>query len=233
VIRFPDERFSVICLANLNSISPTRLALQVADLYLADQFTDQGEPSSPSEAEFTELSPGQIEGMPGFYCNQKHGNILKLSIEEGKLSGEIYGERFVMAATSPTHLAAIETRFDLQIDFEESIPDSPQIIRVRIDEDKSERYQKMAVVPVTSAQLADYTGAYHSDELNITYKVLLDGEQLFLKRGYSPQDNLNPVTQDIFTSRYVDFRFERDERNQVCGFRLGAGRVRNIRFRKH
>jgi hypothetical protein len=30
----------------------------------------------------------------------------------------------------------------------------------------------------------------------------------------------------------VDIRFERDGQNRVCGFRLGAGRVRNIRFCK-
>ena len=102
-----------------------------------------------------------------------------------------------------------------------------------MEDPKPERYQKMAVIPLTSAQLTDYTGAYHSDELNISYKVLLNGEQLFLKRGYSPQDALNSVTQDIFISRDLDLRFERDEQNQVCGFRLGAGRVRNIPFRKY
>ena len=39
-LRFPDERFSVICLCNLGSIDPGRLALRVADLYLEDRFPE-------------------------------------------------------------------------------------------------------------------------------------------------------------------------------------------------
>jgi len=94
LIRFPDQKFSVICLANLNSISPSRLAQQVADLYLADRFIDQERPSNQSESEFINLSPNRIEGITGFYCNQKHGNILKLSMEEANSAGSFMASTF-------------------------------------------------------------------------------------------------------------------------------------------
>lgn len=38
MIRFPEQRFSVICLANLSSVNPSRLARQVADIYLAGEM---------------------------------------------------------------------------------------------------------------------------------------------------------------------------------------------------
>jgi CubicO group peptidase (beta-lactamase class C family) len=36
--RFPDEKFSVICLCNMANIDAQRLVRQVADIYLADRF---------------------------------------------------------------------------------------------------------------------------------------------------------------------------------------------------
>jgi CubicO group peptidase (beta-lactamase class C family) len=39
MLRFPDQRFTIICLCNLGTINPTSLAHKVADLYLAHQFT--------------------------------------------------------------------------------------------------------------------------------------------------------------------------------------------------
>lgn len=38
LIRFPDQRFAVIILSNLSAFDPGRLALQVADIYLADHY---------------------------------------------------------------------------------------------------------------------------------------------------------------------------------------------------
>jgi CubicO group peptidase (beta-lactamase class C family) len=39
VVRFPAERFSVICLCNFGDINPGALARDVAELYLAERFT--------------------------------------------------------------------------------------------------------------------------------------------------------------------------------------------------
>ncbi len=65
MIRFPTERFTVICLCNVSTVNPTRLARRVADIYLADRLepadtaaqseeqagAEQPEPRAPSEAE--------------------------------------------------------------------------------------------------------------------------------------------------------------------------------------
>ena len=40
LVRFPDERYSVVVLANLSSAQPSELAMQVADIYLADRYTE-------------------------------------------------------------------------------------------------------------------------------------------------------------------------------------------------
>jgi CubicO group peptidase (beta-lactamase class C family) len=40
LLRFPDQRFSVIILSNLSSFNPSSLARQVADIYLRDAFKE-------------------------------------------------------------------------------------------------------------------------------------------------------------------------------------------------
>lgn len=38
MVRFPGQKFTVVCLANLGTISPSRLCRQIADIYLADKL---------------------------------------------------------------------------------------------------------------------------------------------------------------------------------------------------
>ena len=83
LIRFPDQKFSVICLANLNSIEPSELAQQVADLYLADQFMEQERPSSQEVYRIyrTSCQPNR-KHHPAFTAI-KNRDILKLSPTKG------------------------------------------------------------------------------------------------------------------------------------------------------
>jgi len=39
-LQFPDQRFSVVILSNLSTFNPGRIARKIADLYLADQFSE-------------------------------------------------------------------------------------------------------------------------------------------------------------------------------------------------
>jgi len=47
IVRFPEQRLSVICLANLSTLDAPSLARQIADVYLADVIRVRPEDSSP------------------------------------------------------------------------------------------------------------------------------------------------------------------------------------------
>ncbi len=61
---FPEQNFSVICLANLNSIEPWMLTAQVAEIYLADLLKEKERPTSQKTAESIELTPSQMTPSP-------------------------------------------------------------------------------------------------------------------------------------------------------------------------
>ena len=232
LIRFPDQKFSVICLANLGSIDTSRLTQKIADLYLADQFTEQENLWRQETTEYIELSANQIKSITGFYCNQKTGGMLELSTCDGKLRGETFGFRFQLVATNPTHLKAIGAPLDIQMDFEEPHSESALAVNVKIGAISPNLYQKIEATPVVPSQLVNLPGDYHSDELNTTYNFLLEGEQLFLRRGYLPPAALRPITQDFFTTYGMFFQFKRGEQNQVFAFTLRTIWIRGIQFAK-
>jgi hypothetical protein len=85
-----------------------------------------------------------------------------------------------------------------------------------------------------SVKLRQYicVGVYRSEELNVSYKFLLNGEQLCFRRGYSTPETLQPVAKDIFQAGDLHFQFERDEHNHVCAFTIRAGMVWSIRLNR-
>ncbi|MFC2160106.1 serine hydrolase domain-containing protein [Acidobacteriota bacterium] len=98
LIRFPEQKFSVIVLANLGNINPSRLARQVADIYLAEQFkpekksADVAETSQEkSEAEsnkkipLDKLNSEQLKAYAGDYYSEELDVTYRLFLKEGKL----------------------------------------------------------------------------------------------------------------------------------------------------
>ncbi len=142
MIRFPDQRFTAICLCNVGAANPSALARQVADLYLADQL-------KPAEAKSTN------------------------------------------APAAPK-------------------PQQP--------------------VTLTAEQLAEYAGAYYSEELDATYRIVFEDGKLLVKVRNGPRGNLSSQAKDEFRMFGATFSFTRNDQRQITGFALSGGRVKGIQF---
>ena len=68
-MRFPDQKFGVVILCNLDTFNPLRLVEQIADIYLADDLApiETSDPDKTEEsAEDTKsepLAPAQLAGV--------------------------------------------------------------------------------------------------------------------------------------------------------------------------
>ncbi|MGH9766996.1 MAG: serine hydrolase domain-containing protein [Blastocatellia bacterium] len=142
MIRFPEQRFTAICLCNVGAANPGALARQVADLHLADQIKPaEARPNSPP------------------------------------------------AASSPR----------------------PSLT-------------------LTAEQLSEYTGAYYSEELDATYRIVIEDGALFIKARNAPRASLVAQTKDEFWRLGVTFSFVRNDQRQITGFALSGGRSKGIQF---
>jgi CubicO group peptidase (beta-lactamase class C family) len=220
LLRFPDQRFSVICLCNLGTIDPSRLAQQVADVYLADQLVEAEE----EEAEFVELSQAQLEAWAGAYRNPSTGTIWKVSVEGERLKVEFNGTEMHLAPVSPTEFKAVDAPMGIDVTFE----DEPRRVHAVFEDGDEATYETVELVSPDPAELAGYTGEWYSEELDATWELVVEEDGLFFKDR--PEDPLSPTIRDEFKLRGLTFRFTRDEEGQISSLWVDAGRVRNLEF---
>src|SRR5215831_6058571 len=85
-------------------------------------------------------------------------------------------------------------------------------------------------VTPTAEQLAEYIGAYYSDELDATYRIVIEEGNLFIKARNAPRASLVPQTKDEFRRLGSTVSFVRNDQRQITGFTLNGGRSTGIKF---
>lgn len=90
MMRFPSERFTVICLCNLSTAPPWRLAERVADIYLEDRLEPvEEEPEEAreeaEEGKPLELSAEQLAAFAGDYYSEELDVTYRLRVEDDTL----------------------------------------------------------------------------------------------------------------------------------------------------
>lgn len=238
MIRFPVQKFSVILLANLSSIRPWNLARLVADIYLADQFAEEETEvgvASGGRTNFIQLSEEKLKEKTGTFRNPVTGRIWKVLFQDEKLFVKTQGGlQFQIVPTGEREFSSLNTPVEFKLTFEGS--NKVRLLQVRREERKPETYEVIEVLSPTLAQLQEYVGDYFSEEVQVTYKVVIEDGKLFLRhanrhRDY-PEDPLEPTLKDMFVVASFALNFSRNEKSEVTAFILNAGRVKNIRFIK-
>jgi CubicO group peptidase (beta-lactamase class C family) len=230
LIRFPEQRFSVICLCNSRNINANRLAYQVANIYLADQlkqYVDR-QKAIPAPSPVA-LSAEELATKTGIYWNPVNEDRWSLSLREGKLV-DLGGA--VLLPLSNERFQVVGQRRELIF---ETPPQGGRPLRLRqIDEGSPPAiYEAVPAMTPTPAQLNEYAGNYYSEEFNVTYTLFVESGKLMLRRRRSNDMALDPAFTDAFRREDMGFlRFTRNEKNRITGFLLTAGRVRRLRFER-
>jgi hypothetical protein len=119
--RFPEQKFTVVCLANLGTINPSRLCLQVVDIYLADKLKKASEePKKKEKVKAVTLSREELEDKVGNYQHERTGTWVVISMKAGKLVREAWGRKDVLTPVSETRFKALDAPSDNSIEF---VPD--------------------------------------------------------------------------------------------------------------
>ncbi len=232
--RFPEQKFTVICLANLGTINPSRLCNQVADIYLADKLKKtEKEPKKKKKIKVVTLSKQELEDKAGNYQDERTGTWTIISLKEGKLVMEAMGRKYDLTPVSKTRFKALDAPLDNFIEF---FPDEKG--RIRKAKMTMEGREEINLVkasllsPLTAVQLKEYAGEYYNDELPVTYKLAVEKGSLFFKHKNAPKGALKAMDRDKFTGPWFNIEFVRDKRKRIKGFVLAAGRAANIEFVK-
>jgi CubicO group peptidase (beta-lactamase class C family) len=113
-----------------------------------------------------------------------------------------------------------------------------QVERPRGDEPREERSDTAPQIEPwapDAAELAEYVGEYASDELGTTYTISVRGSVLVATHIRHGPITLTPTpwAHDTFigdTAFLRMVRFQRNDENEITGYRVSGGGVRNIAF---
>ena len=240
LMRFPEEKFSVIVLANRGDAHPTSKAFQIADIVLKDRFVDKSQMKQIKADKPIKTKKPQIP-MPldKYSINQLIGNyefedgvVLQITIKDGSLN-VLQSWNELTYNTININGNTYEDPFDdsLQLVFLELKDDFTQVLRVYRN-GKFTIWHRNETIDFSSINLKDYTGRYYSEELDANYLLILEDEKLLLKIANYDADELKLNGVEAFETKIgILVSFFR-LKGVIKGFELDAGRVTNLKFIK-
>jgi CubicO group peptidase (beta-lactamase class C family) len=217
LLRFPEQKFSVITLCNVGTSNPGRLSYQIADLYLRDKLA----PEPPASA-----GPSvDLQPFVGWYRNVASRSVLQISAANGTLGA--FGTQF--KPRDATHFVATpgpEMAFDRQLN-------SGMRLTLNFKDSPPQVFERYEPLKASAENFAQYVGEYTSAELQATYRFAVKDGKLTLATSWQDPAVLEPIVLDEFQGPFgTSIVFHRDARGHVNGCDLFAGRVRNIAFTK-
>ncbi|WP_338876281.1 serine hydrolase domain-containing protein [Spirosoma sp. SC4-14] len=212
MIRFPDQHFSVIVLANLANISVRSLTDKVVDIFLKDSLSQQPVFKTDSTV---------LRNWAGDYFDSRTHSILNVRAKEGKL---LLGSTELLATTN--------AEFTIQsYEFKFSGDSIHTKLQVSLPGSKVQDYDKVKRINPSAAELQEYTGNFFSSELNTSYSLSIKDGYLVLKMPKNEIIELAPFIKDVFADGIVA-RFSRNKKKVITGFYLTTDPVRNLYFEK-
>lgn len=221
LLRFPDQKLSVICLCNRGDANPSDLADKVAAVYLGDRMGPA--PPSAVTSRPVDVSEAELKPYAGSYWEAATDAIWKVRLLNGKLEASGGGRWIPLTPAAPG-------RF-------ETLAQGGRLLRFRFAGARltvepaggsAQSLERFEPATPSAAALEKLAGRYWSEELNAEYALAVrDGALRFTHRN-APPPALEPTRPDEFRAGGLYLRFQ----PEAGAFRLNAGRVKGILFQR-
>jgi len=228
---FPDQHFSTLITCNcLGSIDPTRMATQVADLYLAGVFNDKTVRKHAVSS--TNDDPTRYVGG---YWSEQIGTFRRFDVREGKLR--------VYAPDSPRELISFGNG-EFETNSEDSEHNTKYVFTRQggsyelrsIEDGEQFSYKAVQVLDDNPKRLAEYAGEYTNEDLRTTWTLVVNNGKLIRQQWMNWDQELRPLFADGFTGELSEgqymLHFNRDQNNRITGFDVATDLVRPMRFHR-
>jgi hypothetical protein len=218
LLRFPEQRFSVITLCNVANADVEGLARQISDLYLESQLKSEAIATTRFGASAEPVS------FAGTYLDPRTHMIYTFAAANGNLTAwgsklrrlganefsDLVGNPIVFKRANGAMTATLTLQGETYFSGDR-VPD----------------------IQVSESALNGFTGNYHSDELEATYKLSLVKGALILNNGDQPSVNLHPVGANEFQAGDLGtIVFRVADSHHVAGLTLFSQPARGITFQK-
>ncbi len=219
MLRFPDQRFTVVCLCNTSSADPVALVRQVADIYLGAEFSALPQPKQKAAASRPNPKGRRFAGR---YLDRRDHNVVAFDADEngllwlGRALRSVRTDRFETAGGHTFTFNDSEGAMQVTATYQ----GNAWFVGQRVDEFHPD-----------DTTLRSYAGVYTAPELDARFKLVAENGRLIVYRGASPAQALAPVTTDEFENPVIGkIQFHRDAEGKISGFSVFGDGIRDLVF---
>jgi hypothetical protein len=223
--RFPDQGIAVAVMCNASNGNAGALAHRVADLYLGDAIT---EPQAPSPPPTSAVAPDLLATLAGGY-----------RVADGTRMGTFFTvgatrDRLQAAGTElfPVGGGRFQSARGTVLEFDEAPSVLGRPAATLNPEGDPVRLEPVPPFEPTSAELAEYSGTFRSDEAEATYTFVVEEGELMIQDRWGESRGLVPLYPNAFQAGGTTFIFRRDASGRINEVTWSESRVWDLRLRK-
>jgi CubicO group peptidase (beta-lactamase class C family) len=213
--RYPDQGVATAVLCNVGSANPGQLGNQVAAVFLGEE-----RPTPPGAVKAAALPEADLRSRAGLYRHWRTGTVLRIDFANDKLRNG----NTDLIPISTTALQAGSRRFE----FVSGTASRARLRTITADADTAWFEPTDAFAP-SAAQLAEFSGEYHSPDAETTFQVAVEEGRLVLRRRPNTRIALTPVYTDAFQGQLGLIRFYRDASGRIMELGISQSRVYDLR----
>ncbi len=228
ILNYPDEKFSVIILSNAADFDSDDHAYKTAAIFLKDRFKNaKGKTGGMENLPTIKPDTALLKKYAGTWLLGP-GWTVTLTVENGQMMTQGNGEdKFPMDAKTDSSFWI--DAYHASMTFVKDKEGNSELLKYKNNQAKK-------IIPWIPNPKAffEYAGKYYSDELETGYTVDTAGGKLRMHHMRLGDFDLSPDSSgpDSFSGNVGFIVFTRDDHQQVNGFKLSGGRVKNLRFDK-
>ena len=226
---FPDDDLSVVVLTNYLDAKAQKRVEMLLSLYLKDKSKKR---KKLKKIEPVSLDIESARDYCADYWNTNKNYSRSVYLENDTLwYSRTNGSKspLIQVKDSCFILGGIEST--VQVQFKEQNGLISMCVK---DEDKpAEVFNSYDNSPLSESELNKYCGTFYSPELETSYTITLDNQQLSGYHKIFGSFEIEVLKMDILNwSGFAIARYKKDELGQVTGFYVSIDRVKNVWFEK-
>lgn len=232
--RFPEQKFAVIVLSNYENTDPNWLSMQVTDLYLKDYMSEANSEKTTEVNNYKKLQAKDLQAFEGYYWDAQRFTSSRIYLENDTLRWAVGGGNGrPIASVGKNTFRRLNNLSDLKLKFE--IEGQAKTMKIMIDDLDPIICTNYTPVSYAQEDLAQFTGIFASEELNTSYRILLQDGQLIAQHPKIEDITLTTVQKDMFSgsrSFFGNTKYARDADNSIIGIYVSSYQARDLYFKK-
>lgn len=235
LLRFPEQKYTIVVLSNLGSFNTGRIAYRIADIYMKDLLKQEPKAAEPTpvaprdviqvSSELLKLYSGQYELRPGL--------VVTMRLENDKLVGQATGQpSFVLVPKTDSEFFIAE--INAKITFNRTNENTVEEFLLDQGGNKLTARRIKEFNPA-ALDLSKYEGVYYSPELETRYTIAVEDGNLVAQHIRHEPVKLRPASATLFNCDawfMGQLNFNINDKGVVEGMSVSSGRIRNVRFDK-